>query len=368
MVAEERITTKFAGLVMAADSEEEASFLATQQVDEARHMQFYARVQDEVIAEPEAIADHVARSRERLGDSFAVIFDQALVTAHDRLVANPRDAAAKVDFVTTYHLIIESTLGLTAFEFITRYLSEQRRPAGLRRGLHAHPPRRAAPHRLRRLVPARGGGRDPALADRVRATLRELLPAAAARAGPARPRRRTDFEALGAIERRDPRVRAERPDTPAEDRRRAARHALSPRESSAETSMEPSNVQIVFASRDAFTRRDDDAVRELHSDDVVFDWSRSHGPYRGVYRGIDEVLGFVDGFMDTVVETRWLTLDARELGNGTVVARIIVAGRGADSGIEVRAEGGGVFALRDGKVASVTLYQSLAEALAATEG
>lgn len=29
MVAEERITTKFAGLVMAADSEEEASFLAS---------------------------------------------------------------------------------------------------------------------------------------------------------------------------------------------------------------------------------------------------------------------------------------------------------------------------------------------------
>jgi ribonucleotide reductase beta subunit family protein with ferritin-like domain len=38
MVAEERITTKFAGLVMAADNEEEASFLASQQVDEARHM------------------------------------------------------------------------------------------------------------------------------------------------------------------------------------------------------------------------------------------------------------------------------------------------------------------------------------------
>lgn len=46
MVAEERITTKFAGLVMAAETEEEASYLATQQVDEARHMQFYARFQN----------------------------------------------------------------------------------------------------------------------------------------------------------------------------------------------------------------------------------------------------------------------------------------------------------------------------------
>ena len=52
MVAEERITTKFSGLVGAHGSEEEATFLATQQVDEARHMQFYARFQDEVVAEP----------------------------------------------------------------------------------------------------------------------------------------------------------------------------------------------------------------------------------------------------------------------------------------------------------------------------
>jgi ribonucleoside-diphosphate reductase beta chain len=43
MVAEERITTKFSGLVGAHGSEEEATFLATQQVDEARHTQFYAR-------------------------------------------------------------------------------------------------------------------------------------------------------------------------------------------------------------------------------------------------------------------------------------------------------------------------------------
>ena len=38
IVAEERITTKFAGLVAARAPEEETTFLATQQVDEARHM------------------------------------------------------------------------------------------------------------------------------------------------------------------------------------------------------------------------------------------------------------------------------------------------------------------------------------------
>jgi ribonucleoside-diphosphate reductase beta chain len=197
MVAEERITTKFAGLVMAADSEEEASFLASQQVDEARHMQFYGRLQDEVIAEPRAIAAHVARSREQLEEPFSVIFDQALVSAHDRLAATPRDAAAKVEFVTTYHLIIESTLGLTAFEFISRYLRENELLPGFLEGysLIHHDEQRHIGYGvwfLRESV-----ARDSQLADRLRDTLRELLPAVASALAPP-DREGTDWEALGA--------------------------------------------------------------------------------------------------------------------------------------------------------------------------
>ena len=51
MVAEERISTQFCGLVLAQDDEEEGSFLSTQLVDEVRHMQFYARFQNEVVAD-----------------------------------------------------------------------------------------------------------------------------------------------------------------------------------------------------------------------------------------------------------------------------------------------------------------------------
>ncbi len=123
MVAEERITTKFSGLVGAYGSEEEATFLATQQVDEARHMQFYARFQDEVVAAPDAIGAHVARARERVSGAFRHIFDEKLVQAHVALVADPSDLASKVRFVTLYHLILEGTLGLTSFKFTTDYLS-----------------------------------------------------------------------------------------------------------------------------------------------------------------------------------------------------------------------------------------------------
>jgi ribonucleoside-diphosphate reductase beta chain len=196
MVAEERITTKFAGLVMAAESEEEASYLASQQVDEARHMQFYARFQDEVIAEPAAIAAHISRSRQQLSPSFAVIFDQALVKAHERLAANPTDAGAKVDFVTTYHLVIEATLGLTAFEFITRYLSRNELLPGFVDGYtHIH-------HDEQRHIGygiwyLREAARTPGLADRIRSKLHELLPAVANALAPP-DQDDTDWEALGA--------------------------------------------------------------------------------------------------------------------------------------------------------------------------
>lgn len=196
MVAEERITTKFAGLVMAAETQEEASYLASQQVDEARHMQFYARFQDDVIAEPAAIAAHIARSRQQLGPSFAVIFDEALVDAHLRLATNPTDAGAKVDFVTTYHLVIEATLGLTAFEFITRYLNNNQLLPGFVDGYtHIH-------HDEQRHIGygiwyLRKAAEAPRLADHIRAKLSELLPAVASVLAPPE-QHDTDWEALGA--------------------------------------------------------------------------------------------------------------------------------------------------------------------------
>jgi ribonucleoside-diphosphate reductase beta chain len=179
MVAEERITTKFTGLVAAHGSEEEATFLATQQADEARHMQFYARFRDEVIGEPQVIAAHVARAREQVSDSFRQIFDVALVQAHETLLANPGDVAAKVRFVTLYHLVIESTLGLTSFRFITGYLNAEGLLPGFVEGYSKvhHDETRHIGYGvwfLRETVRER-----PELAEAVREPLRELLPAVA---------------------------------------------------------------------------------------------------------------------------------------------------------------------------------------------
>ncbi len=179
MVAEERITTKFSGLVGADGTEEEITFLATQQVDEARHMQFYARFQDEVVSEPAIIAEHVQRAREQVSPAFQTIFDDKLVAAHERLTANPGDRAAKVAFVTIYHLILEATLGLTTFEFSMRFMERE----GLLPGFVAgYTKIHRDEHRhigygiwfLRQAVSENDG-----MGDVVRESLRELLPAVA---------------------------------------------------------------------------------------------------------------------------------------------------------------------------------------------
>jgi ribonucleoside-diphosphate reductase beta chain len=179
MVAEERITTKFSGLVGAHGSEEEASFLSTQQVDEARHMQFYARFRDEVIASPQAIAEHVSKAREQVSPAFRHIFDEALVEAHAQLVAAPADLSAKVRFVTIYHLILESTLGLTSFRFITGYLEDQGLLPGFVDGysrIH-HDETRHIGYGIWFLRETAREHSDQA--ETIRATLRDLLPSVA---------------------------------------------------------------------------------------------------------------------------------------------------------------------------------------------
>jgi ribonucleoside-diphosphate reductase beta chain len=176
MVAEERISTQFCGLVLAQDDEEEGSFLSTQLVDEVRHMQFYARFQDEVIADPAAIGAHVARAREVLSEPFKFIFDEALVRAHDRLRLDPGDREAKVDFVTIYHMVLEGTLGIVTSHFLLDLLAERELLPGFADGYG-----RIAADEQRHIAYGtwflrEAAAADPAMADVIRGRLQDLLP------------------------------------------------------------------------------------------------------------------------------------------------------------------------------------------------
>ena len=154
MVAEERISTQFCGLVLAQDDEEEGSYLSTQLVDEVRHMQFYGRFQDEVIADPATISAHVERSRQVLGEPFKKIFDEALVQAHDLLLQDPQGPPGKGGFRDDLPHDLGGNPGHSHVALPPRSPSRARVPSGLRRRLLADRSGRAAPHRVRDLVPA----------------------------------------------------------------------------------------------------------------------------------------------------------------------------------------------------------------------
>ena len=178
-IGEERVTTQFSGLVMAYEDESEEAFLATQQVDEARHAQFFDRFYREVIGlEGETWDERLGKVREDLNDAFVKLFDEELVEANQRLIANPKDMDAKVDYCTTYHMVIEGTLALTGQNFILDYLERNDLLPGFREGFGnvARDEHRHVAYGTWFLKEKCGS--DPAMAERLRSTLHELLPVA----------------------------------------------------------------------------------------------------------------------------------------------------------------------------------------------
>ena len=179
-IGEERVTTQFSGLVMAYEDEHEESFLTTQQVDEARHMQFFDRFYREVIGidNPDFEA-RLDRVREELNEAFVKLFDEALVEAGRQLIADPADREAKVDFITTYHMVIEGALALTGQNFVTRYMEENDLFPGFVEGFGnvARDEHRHVAYGTWWLQ--QNAGSDDALAERMQAKLQELIPVAA---------------------------------------------------------------------------------------------------------------------------------------------------------------------------------------------
>jgi ribonucleoside-diphosphate reductase beta chain len=124
-IGEERVTTQFSGLVMAYESQSEEAFLTTQQVDEARHAQHFNRFYEQVLGIDGTFEERLAQARGDLNEAFIEMFDGVLVEWGQRLVDDPRDIEAKVDFVTLYHMIIEGTLALTGQWFLTDYMERK---------------------------------------------------------------------------------------------------------------------------------------------------------------------------------------------------------------------------------------------------
>jgi ribonucleoside-diphosphate reductase beta chain len=124
-VGEERVTNQFSGLVLAAEDKHEEAFLITQHVDEARHAQHFNRLYEEVFRYDGAFEDRLERARRDLTHHYFKLFDGHLVEDHAALLRDPHDVEAKVDFVTTYHMVIEGTLALTGQYFQTERIESR---------------------------------------------------------------------------------------------------------------------------------------------------------------------------------------------------------------------------------------------------
>jgi ribonucleoside-diphosphate reductase beta chain len=178
-IGEERVATQFNGLVGAYETQSEEAFLTTQQVDEARHAQHFNNFYTQVVGYDGSFEQRLDRAREDLNDAFKVLFDEVLVDANRRLLADPSDMDAKVDFVTTYHMVIEGTLALTGQDTLTRVFEERGILPGFLEGF-----RKISQDEHRHVAYGtwflqQKARQDPALAMRIVKTLQELIPIAA---------------------------------------------------------------------------------------------------------------------------------------------------------------------------------------------
>lgn len=196
-IGEERVTTQFSGLVRAYESQSEEAFLCTQQVDEARHAQHFNNFYERVIGYDGTFDARLERARQDLNEAFTTLFDEHLVDANQRLLANPADIEAKIDFVTTYHMVIEGTLALTGQYTVTKVFEERGILPGFLEGFRSIS---TDEHRhvaygtwfLQSKV-----RENPAHAARIQAKLAELLPVAAGVLVPPGLNLGDDYEILG---------------------------------------------------------------------------------------------------------------------------------------------------------------------------
>jgi ribonucleoside-diphosphate reductase beta chain len=195
-IGEERVATQFSGLVRSYDDQGEEAFLTTQQVDEVRHAQFFNRFYAEVLKRDGTFEDRLEKARDDVNEAFIQLFDVELVNAQERLLANPRDVEAKVDFVVLYHMVIEGTLALTGQHFMQDYLEKQGKLTGLLEGYQriSQDEHRHVAYGTWFLQQKAG---DPALRRRMQAKLQELIPLATGVLVPPGVEDPYDYEILG---------------------------------------------------------------------------------------------------------------------------------------------------------------------------
>jgi hypothetical protein len=130
---EDSVTDNLSPYIDAAPREEQKYFLATQQVDEARHAIFFARFMKEVVERGEDVAGSLAATQPELTWGFRKTFEKL-----DRVADELRRDKSKPNLarsICMYHLIVEATLAQPGQHFIEGYVTERGILPGFQAGM-----------------------------------------------------------------------------------------------------------------------------------------------------------------------------------------------------------------------------------------
>jgi Ribonucleotide reductase, small chain/SCP-2 sterol transfer family len=133
LYGEDSVADNLSPYIDAAPSEEQKYFLATQQVDEARHAVFFHRFFKEVIGAGETIADTLSSTLPELNWGYRGVFGRldrmADQLRHDRSL--PKFAQA----IALYHMVVEATLAQPGQHFIEDYFTKAGTMPGFSAGM-----------------------------------------------------------------------------------------------------------------------------------------------------------------------------------------------------------------------------------------
>jgi ribonucleoside-diphosphate reductase beta chain len=125
-VGEERVTTELLPFAIAAPTNDQRIFLASQISDEARHCVFFDRFYREVIgSDAQTIEENLQLQRAHVNEDYKQLFDGILHDCAETLRKDPSDMEALVRGVTVYMIVIEGTLALTGARFLLRTIKDR---------------------------------------------------------------------------------------------------------------------------------------------------------------------------------------------------------------------------------------------------
>jgi ribonucleotide reductase beta subunit family protein with ferritin-like domain len=131
---EDAVADNLSPYIDAAPLEEQKYFLATQQVDEARHAVFFKRFMHEVCGIGDgSMSSGLHKIKPQLTSGFRKIFDR-LDRMADELRAD-RSPAQLAAAVTLYHIVIEAALAQPGQHFICSYLEKRDHLPAFRQGM-----------------------------------------------------------------------------------------------------------------------------------------------------------------------------------------------------------------------------------------